>query len=56
MMVALNLFSLGVIGDVVSKNRNLIEENMLLTKKLIYDPSPAQNDATAFEKSSSHIS
>jgi hypothetical protein len=50
MMVALNFFSLGVIGDVVSKNRNLLEENMLLTKKLIYDPSPAQNDSSVFEK------
>jgi glycosyltransferase involved in cell wall biosynthesis len=54
MMVALNFFSLWVIGDVVSKNRNLIEENMLLTKKLIYDPSPAQNDSTVYQKPTPH--
>lgn len=54
MMVALNFFSLWVIGDVVAKNRNLLEENMLLTKKLIYDSSPAQNDSSVYEKNTSH--
>lgn len=36
-MVWINFFSLWVIGDVISKNRSLVEENMTMMKKLKYD-------------------
>lgn len=36
-MIGFNLFSLGVIGDVIAKNRSLIEENMSMTKKVKYE-------------------
>jgi hypothetical protein len=34
--IGLNLAFLGVIGDVIARNRMLIEENLRLTKKLLY--------------------
>ncbi len=36
-MVWINFFSLWIIGDVISKNRSLIEENITMMKKLKYD-------------------
>lgn len=33
----ISLFSLGIIGDLISKNRFLIEENMKNTKKILYE-------------------
>lgn len=36
-VIGFNFFSLGVIGDVIAKNRSLLEENMSMVKKLKYD-------------------
>jgi len=36
-VIGFNFFSLGVIGDVIAKNRSLLEENMGMMKKLKYD-------------------
>lgn len=35
--IGFNFFSLWVIGDVIAKNRSLVEENMSMMKKLKYD-------------------
>ena len=32
--IAFNLFSLGILGDIIAKNRSLVEENMRMTKKI----------------------
>jgi hypothetical protein len=39
--IGLNLAFLGVIGDVIARNRMLIEENLRLTKKLLYKDEDA---------------
>lgn len=40
-MIGFNFFSLWVIGDVIAKNRTLLEENMRMMKKLKYEKMPA---------------
>ncbi|MGE4443982.1 MAG: glycosyltransferase family 2 protein [Candidatus Altimarinota bacterium] len=37
--IGISLFSLGIIADLIAKNRFLIEENIKLTKKMQYDPN-----------------
>lgn len=36
-LVAIQFFALGIIWDMIAKNRSLIEENLYLSKKSIYD-------------------
>lgn len=36
-MIAINFFSLWVVGDVIAKNRSLIEEQMAMIKKMKYE-------------------
>lgn len=36
-IIATIFFALGIIGDLISKNRKLIEDNMYMTKKVYYD-------------------
>jgi hypothetical protein len=35
--IGISLFSLGVVGDLIAKNRFLIEEQLKITKKLKYE-------------------
>jgi hypothetical protein len=35
--IATVFFALGIIGDLISKNRRLIEDNLYFTKKVYFD-------------------
>lgn len=44
--IGFTFVSLGIIGDVVARNRVLIEENLRLTKQLLYDRTPDRSSSS----------